>query len=94
MNGFWRLFLERAEVVVLVLVLELLLAKAANWIAILTRLMGAAMPGGRQYIFRSGREREKGATHCARLSEREKALLQSGHTYGRSWVWVRTCLGA
>jgi hypothetical protein len=34
------------------------------------------------------------ATYCARLSEREKALLHNGQTYGRSWVWVRTCLSA
>jgi hypothetical protein len=33
-------------------------------------------------------------THWARLSEREKALLHNGQTYGRSCVWVRTCLSA
>lgn len=33
-------------------------------------------------------------TYWARLSEREKALLHSGQTYGRSCVWVRTCLSA
>ena len=33
-------------------------------------------------------------TYWARLSDLEKALLHSGQTYGRSCVWVRTCLGA
>lgn len=31
-------------------------------------------------------------TYWARLSDLEKALLQYGQMYGRSWVWVRTCL--
>lgn len=34
------------------------------------------------------------ATYWARLSDLENALLQCGHTYGRSWVWVLTCLAA
>lgn len=34
------------------------------------------------------------ATYWARLSDLEKALLQCGQMYGRSWVCVLTCLAA
>jgi len=86
--GFGRLLLERAELVVFVV--EVLLVEAAQRLAVLSRLVGATMSGN----VSGGRVTARRDAYWARLSEREKALLQSEHTYGRSWVWVRTCLGA
>jgi hypothetical protein len=38
------------------------------------------------------RARIKLRTYWAKLSDRENAFPHREQTYGRSWVWVRTCL--
>lgn len=85
------LLFQGAEALV---VLLFLFAVADDRVTFLTRLVGAAVPVG-VTCQPCTKIRVRGyGTYCARLSEREKALLHRGQTYGRSCVCVRTCLSA
>jgi hypothetical protein len=73
--------------------LELLVAEGVDRLAVLLLLVDAAVPARRVLDRGSAETSARVATYCARLSEREKALPHRAHTYGRSCVCVRTCLG-
>lgn len=89
-GGPGRVLLEGVELVILTL--ELILVEVAQRLAIRTGLVCAAMSGSNVSVVQTWPT--AGVAYWARLSEREKALLHSGQTYGRSCVWVRTCLSA
>ena len=89
---WWRrgILIENSEFVLLSL--KIFVTIVAN-LTIRTGLVRATMSEMYVSLGRNYRSFALG-TYWARLSDREKALLQLGHTYGRSCVCVLTCLNA